>query len=227
LDYTSFRNQLKGAAAITSKVAAAAGALHDILVKAEDFSTYLPDEFFSIKALLRTTDHVPGDRNFRMWKDMREVVLGDPQAAPPESASVAPGPTKVELIPLSGATQLDAGEEARNTLHYAWGTVPGLARIVANMQRAAVECVPNETGAIAAALSSQKTLRRNEYLRGFAAVLQEQYCINLVPAIRKAMAVTATVVLDDGVVTDEEVGKALNQRTRRGTKVRAATRRNK
>ncbi|WP_326536855.1 hypothetical protein [Pseudorhodoferax sp.] len=211
MNYGTFRDRLKEAAEIARKVADAAGALHELLQKAEGFGTYLPGEFFGIRSLLRNTDHDPDDRNHYMWQRLRHVVLGDRPDPLPQDTNVVPLRVEVVLVSALDATPLDPEEQARNMLDYAWGTAPDVRHIVATMQRAAQECVPTETGTIGAALSRQKSNRKTEYLRGFASLLRNEHSIKLTADIMNAMAVTATVVLNDPdtVVTYDDVRKAV------------------
>ena len=211
MNYGTFRDRLKEAAEIARKVADAAGTLHDLLRKAEGFGTYLPGEFFGIRSLLRNTDHDPEDRNHYMWQRMRHVVLGDRPDPLPQNTNVVPIRLEVVLVSALDATPLDPEEQARNMLNYAWGTAPDMRHIVATMQRAAQDCVPTETGTIGAAVSSQKRNRKTEYLRGFASLLRNEHHIELTAEIMNAIAVTATVVLNDAGtdVTYDDVRKVV------------------
>ena len=211
MNYGTFRDRLEEAAELARKVAKAAGALHDLLRKAEEFGPYLPGEFFGIRTILRQTDHEADDRNHYMWQRMRHVILGDRQDPLPQDGNVVPIRPEVVLVSALDATPLDPEEQARNMLNYAWGTAPDVRHIIATMQRAAQDCVPTETGTIGAAVSSQKRNRKTEYLRGFASLLRNEHHIELTADIMNAMAVTATVVLNepDTDVTYDDVRKAV------------------
>ena len=160
MNYGTFRDRLKEAAEIARKVADAAGTLHDLLRKAEGFGTYLPCEFFSVRSLLRNTDHEPEDHNHYMWQRLRRVVLGDRPDPLPQDANVVPIGPAVVFVRTLDATPLDPEEQARNMLIYTWGTAPDMRRIVATMQQAALDCVPTETGNIGAAVSSKSAAAR-------------------------------------------------------------------
>lgn len=211
MNYGTFRERMKEAAEIARKVADAAGTLRDLLQKAEGFGTYLPGEFFGVRSLLRNTDHDPDDRNHYMWQRLRHVVLGDRPDPLPQDANVVPIRPEVVLVSALDATPLDPEEQARNMLNYAWGIAPDVRHIIATMQRAAQECAPTETGTIGAALSRQKKNPKTEYLRGFASLLRNEHHIELTADIMNAMAVTATVMLNDpeSVVTYDDVRKAV------------------
>ena len=97
-------------------------------------------------------------------------------------------------------------------LRYAWGTAPSMARIIATMQREALNyAAAAEPGAIAAALATQKRNPKYEYLRAFGALLRDVHRMELTADTLKAMATTATVVLNepDLDVTYDDVRKAL------------------
>lgn len=211
MNYGTFRDRLKEAAEIARKVADAAGTLHDLLQKAEGFGTYLPGELFGIRTLLRNTDHDPEDRNRHMWQGLRHLVLGDRPDPLPQDANVVPIRPEVVFVTALDATPLEPQEQSRNSLQYAWGTAPDVRHAIAAMQRAAQDCVPTETGTIGAAVSSQKRNRKTEYLRGFASLLRNEHRIELTADIMNAMAVTATVVLNepDTDVTYDDVRKAV------------------
>lgn len=219
IDYGAFRDQLKEATEIAREVAGAAGKLHDLLRKAEEFDTYLPGEFFSIRSLLQNTDHDSRHRNHHMWRGMREFVLGDTPDQPPDGEGSVPAEiAEIAIVGIGRKESRDPDVETRDTLHYAWGTAPNMCHFIATMQRAAQDCVPSETGTISAGVSSRKRNRKTEYLRGFASLLGE-YSIECSAEIMNAMAVTATVVLDDADtdVTYDDVRKAVAGIVNRGT----------
>ena len=212
MNYNTFRDQLNEAAEIARKVAEVAGTLHDLLRRAEGVGPYLPTEFFGIRSLLRNTDHDPGDHSHHLWQEMRHVVLGDrPDPVPQDATAVPILPQRIELVPPQHDTPLEPEEQARSVLTYAWGTAPHVCHFVAAMQRAARDCIPIETEAIGAAVSSRKRNPKTEYLRGFAWLLRNNCRVALTAEIMNAMAVTATVVLNDArtAVTYDDVRKAV------------------
>lgn len=215
MDYTKHRDKVKAADELAREVAKAAGTLADLLRKAEGFvGPYLPSEFFSIQSLLEKTEHAPNDRDFHMWPGMRDYILGE--SAP---AQVEPGEprdlaevVRIEFVPLTKAAERDPDEVRRDMLRYAWNTAPSMARIIATMRREALSYAATaEPGAIAAALATQKRNPKYEYLRAFGALLRDVRRMELTADTMKAMATTATVVMNDPdlVVTYDDVRKAL------------------
>lgn len=215
MDYAKHRDQVKAADELARDVAMAAGALADLLRKAEGFvGPYLPSEFFSIRSLLEKTEHAPDDRDFHMWPGMRDYILGEsePVQVEPSEPREPQEVVQIELVPLTKAEPRDPGDERRGMLRYAWGTAPSLARIIATMQREALNyAAAAESGAIAAALATQKRNPKYEYLRAFGALLRDVHRMELTANTMKAMATTATVVLNDPDldVTYDDVRKAL------------------
>jgi hypothetical protein len=211
MDYGKFRQRLKDADELARNVATAAGALAGLLHKSERLASHLPDEFYSIQALLKATDHEAGAHNHHMWRALRHVVLAELLATAPPSPSITPARIERTFIAPGEAEALDPVDEARNSLLYAWSTAPDMARLLATMERAALECAPAETGSIGAALVSQKRNPKYEYLRAFGTLLRDEHGIALTSSILNAMAVTSTVVLnDDSTIVDyEDVRKAV------------------
>lgn len=220
MDYAVHRERVKSAAELAGEVAKAAGALADVLRKAEGFvGPYLPSEFFSIPSLLEGTEHDYSDRNHYMWPGMRRVILGEPPPPVPTATDPDPKPSekaeppKIEFrfVAPGEAESIDPAEAARNALRYAWGTAPSMSRIITTMQREALAYAAAESGHIAAALATQKRNPKYEYLRAFGALLRDVHRMKLTTDTMKAMATTATVVLNepDLVVTYDDVRKAL------------------
>jgi hypothetical protein len=219
MDYAKHRDRVKAAGDLARQVAEAAGVLADLLRKAEGFADpLLPSEFFSIKSLLEKTEHGCDDRDFHMWPGMRRYLLGqrDLRSTPADESvhlSADEAPTEIEILnAVSGAADaLSSEDEQRDMLHYAWGTVPNMARIIATMQREALAYVPTVSGAIGAALASRKRNAKAEYLRAFGALLRDDHCIDCTAKVINAMAITASVVLNDpdDDVTPGDVRSAL------------------
>lgn len=212
VNYAVFRRRQDQAAEICRQVADAASALHDVLRKAEGLGTTFPSEFFSARSLLLGTDHDPSDRNHQMWRGLRRGLLGVGDEQPKAAHEIGPiMPTFVETIPMRSGP-----DHSKNADHYmadyAWKTAPDVRHLLVTMRRAAIEWAPSETGAIGAALSSQKRNAKTEYVRGFLSLLRGDYRVELSPALFHAMAITATVVLNDSmtVVNYDDVRKLAN-----------------
>jgi hypothetical protein len=81
-------------------------------------------------------------------------------------------------------------------LRYIWGrTAPSVSDCLAVLAEAAGKCEPVEFNLVGAAINRQENPKL-EYVRAFGAVLLERHIL-LSSAVIKAMAVAATVVLDD------------------------------
>ena len=217
MDYAKRRAQVKAADELAGAVAKAAGALAELLHKAEGFvGPCLPSEFFSIRRLLEKTEHDRSDRDFYLWPGMRDYILGESEPAQveprePGEMPEAPEIVQIEPIPLTKAEPPDPDEERRDMLRYAWGTAPSVGRIIATMQQEALNYTAAESGHIAAALASRQHSGKTAYLRAFGALLRGEHSIVWTTGAMNAMATTATVVLNepDLVVTYDDVKKAL------------------
>jgi hypothetical protein len=223
MNYPWFREKIKGAKEVARKIADAAGVLSALLRHAHQHGNYLTGEFSSVRWLLQNTNHQPGDSDYWMWQHMRHSVLGGNREDHEEcsnSAGAKNGVLDAPPMPVeikwggeapSEVAPVDPKTERQNELDYVWEKAPDMAQVIDSMQRAALRETPTEREAVGAALVSRKNSRKFEYLRAFASKLQEEYNIELTPEIRAAMAVTATVVLNDSAidVTTDDVRKAI------------------
>lgn len=82
-------------------------------------------------------------------------------------------------------------------LRYVWGTAPDFAALLGTLTAAARAYEPEQSGFIGAGLNSRKSTPKTAYIRAFAALLRDQYGLTLSPRVKNAMAITATVVLND------------------------------
>jgi hypothetical protein len=220
LDYSEQRDQTRAAADLAREVARAAGVLAELLKKAEGFAgPLLPPEFFSTRSLLKLTEHDCDHRDFHMWPGQRRYILGqrDPlSTSPGEVAKTATGagPISIEIQAASAGDEklVDPDAEQRDTLHYAWSTAPSLSRMIASLQRGALAYEPaTGSGAIDAALAGRQRNSKTEYLRAFGWQLRYVRRIECTPDIINAVAITATVVLNDAdeVVTYDDARKSI------------------
>lgn len=217
MDYSPYREGVRAANELADQVAKAAGVLATLLRKAERSSgPYLPDEFFNVTSLLRRTDHDRDDRNFHMWRGLRRHILGDmvpageEQGLPKATEHTSAEKIEIVFVPMEAARR-DPDAEQRDDRRYAWSTAPTMAKLIATMEAAAKSYVAAESGHIAAAIASRKRNVKAEYVRAFANLLPDSAPITPKPAIINAMAITATVALDDpdDVVTAADVRSAL------------------
>lgn len=219
IDYAKFRERVKVADEIAREVAKAASELANVLRKAEGLGdSYPPFDFMSIHALLAKTEHDSSNRNYWMWHGMRKVIIGE---RPPlhstadldtESSEKAEPPEIGDRLVAKGEPKpIDPVEAARSALGYAWQTAPNMARIVTTLQHEAEFYRASESGHIGEALNSRKRNRKFEYLRAFGTLLSDEHHLDLTTGTMNAMAITATVVLNepDLDVSYDDVRKAL------------------
>lgn len=219
MDYAKFRERVKVADEIAREVAKAAGELADVLRKAESLGDFYPPcDFMSIHALLAKTEHDSSNRNYWMWHGMRKVITGE---RPPSHAaadldtesSEKAEPSEIEdrFAAKGEGKPTDPVEAARSALGYAWQTAPNMARIITTLQHEAEFYKASESGHIGEALISRKRNRKFEYLRAFGTLLSDEHHLDLTTGTMNAMAITATVVLNqaDLDVSYDDVRKAL------------------
>jgi hypothetical protein len=219
LDFSPYRERLKQAAELRDKIAETADKLADLLDQVGETGVLCPDEFFSIPSLLRNTDnHSENNRNLTMWRGMRDYVLGDdpPQREITDSEQTKIDPTDspefvFKIVAMDKKPDIDPEEEMRNTLHYAWRTAPPLPVLLKTVSKAANEFIPSEDNFIGEAIGSRKKNIKAQYLRAFGNLLTKEHCFILTTDMMKAMATTATVVINlpDIDVSYDDARKAL------------------
>jgi hypothetical protein len=223
VDYSEQRDRMRAAAELAQEVARAAGVLGELLKKAEGFAgPLLPSAFFSIRSLLELTEHDCDHRDFHFWSRLRRCILGQrdpPSTSIGEVAEMASGsgPMRIEMLSASTDDEklVSPDVEQRDTLNYAWGTAPSLARMIASLQRVAIAYeTAAATGAIDAALAGRQRNSKTEYLRAFGWQLRYVHGLECTPDIVNAIAITATVVLNDAdkIVTYDDVRKSILKR---------------
>jgi hypothetical protein len=186
VDFAKYRDRLKRAAELASEIAETAETLARLIRQFSANGINGPGEFYSVPELLRQTDnHEMEGRNLHMWRSMRRVVLGETPGIAPE-------------------------EKARNTLRCALGVAPEVSELLETLANAARSFNPSVTGMIGAAVESRQRSLKSGYLRAFGKALTD-HGIALTTPVMKAMATTATVVIDlpNVDVTYDDVRKAL------------------
>lgn len=217
IDFQVYRKRVKDTKEHSQKIAQAAEELADLLEAS--FGIPWPSEFASVKELLRRTDnHEMNDHNFYMWANMRQYILGEWESrankslpksgavdAEPETAS----PT-IEIRSAEFTGDEDREERLRNEINYVWGVSPPLSALLRVLAKEARSFIPSQYGAIAEAISKRQHNAKTEYIRAFAHILRDRN-IALTDRVRKALAVAATVMLNDEdiVISDEDVRKTL------------------
>ncbi|MBZ0104611.1 MAG: hypothetical protein K8H84_03180 [Sulfuricella denitrificans] len=203
-DYQHNRERLKQAKKVRDEIAETADKLAVLLNESMTIGLNYPWEFFHIPTLLERTDNTESPNDRVMWQAQRPVVLGLPSRNenPENHVGATEAPTiNIIILPDAGkqqeAAQIEPGERTRQAVGYAWQNAPYFPALLETVAQAARDYEPQETGATAAAIASQKSARKTEYLRSLAFLLKETYHINLSVGIMKAMAIAAMVALDD------------------------------
>lgn len=220
VNFGKYRERVKRARELKAEIVDAAVNLASLLHRFSATGLCGPDEFYSVPELLRQTDNRDiQSSNFEMWRAMRPHVLGDLTRAQQAAQNATRATrTEAEKAPKfvvhfgpGGETEADPKQQERDLLRYAWQLAPDLPAILQTVATAARNFQPSETGMIGAAIDTRQRSPKTEYVRAFANRLTESYGLTLTTGIRKAMAVTANVVIDlpDVDVSDDDVRKAL------------------
>jgi hypothetical protein len=217
VDFAKYRDGSKRATELASEIAQAAETLAKLIRQFSDTGINGPSEFYSVPELLRQTDnHEMEGHNLHMWRSMRQYVLGDPprrgvQVAMSAEEGEPMPPIEIVRVPIGEKPEITPEEEARNMLRYAWGTAPNFPALLETLAARARAFKPSATGMISAAITSRQRNPKTEYLRAFGKALTDVLGFALTTPIVKAMALTATVVINlpDVDVTYDDVRKAL------------------
>jgi hypothetical protein len=218
LDFSKYREALKKADDLRSDIAETADKLANLLDEIVNTSVYCPAEFSSIPALLSSTDnHNMNNHNLYMWRSMRKYILGDLPEREQSDIQIQydknePIEFKIVFLEEGEKPIITPEEERRNTLRYAWGTSPYFSAMLKTVSTAAKEFEPSVDGFIGSAINSRKSNVSTEYVRAFGALLND-YKVPITTDIMKAIAITATVVINspDIVVSPDDTRKALAQ----------------
>lgn len=218
VDFAKYRDRLKRAADLKDEIADAAETLAKLIRQFSETGINGPGEFYSIPELLRQTDnHEMQGHNLHMWRSMRQPILGDvprrdvPDAKPAEEGGEPMPPIEIVIVPMGEKTEIDPEEEARNMLHYAWGTAPDFSALLGTVANAARNFEPSESGMIGAAIAKREKNIKTEYLRAFGNLLTDVHGFALTVPIMQAIAIVANVVINlpDVDVTYGDVRQAL------------------
>lgn len=215
LDFSPYRERLKQAAELRDEITKTANKLADLLDRIGKTGVMCPSEFFSVHELLRNTDNYKKiGYNPVSWTAVRGYLLGETPRRKTNEATQnqneLPVTTElvVEFFSIDENPNIDPAEQVRNTLRYAWEKSPPLSALLMTVSKAAKDFEPKETGLIGAALASRQRNVKTEYLRAFGNLLTEQHRLTLTTDIMKAMAIAATVVINNyGDVSEDDVRK--------------------
>ena len=220
MDYAPYRERLKRAAELNEEIADTADKLAKLIRQFSNTGVYGPGEFYSVPELLRKTDnHELQGYNLHMWRKMRRYVVGDPirrdasekeQTQDDGDSASAPN-IVIRYLEPDEKPNIDAAEEAGNTLRYAWGVAPDFSELLDTLAAAARAFEPSEFGMIGAAIVTRQRSAKTEYLRAFGNLLTDVHHIIPTTVVMKAMANVANVVIDmpNVDVIYDDVRKAL------------------
>jgi hypothetical protein len=176
--YEDHHGVRKAARVLTPKIAKAAADLAALLREARCNGLF-PREFHDIASLLRQTDHPDNPR----WRLVRARLLGAPwEHYPP--------PTDDPL------------EEERRNLGNDWIGAPSLPALLDSLAESAQRHAPQFQGIIGAALGREVN-QKCEYLRAVFHLLREYFSLSEVGKLCNAVAITASVIIND---QDSDIG---------------------
>jgi hypothetical protein len=202
VDFAKYRDRLKRATELAGEIARAAETLAKVIRQFSETGINGPSEFYSVPALLRETDNYElGGRDLHMWRSMRRYVLGDPPRdvqgeKPAEEGGEPMSPIEIVRLPIGEKPEITPEERVRSTVRYAWGIAPGVSALLETLAGAARAFKPSAPGMIGAAIESRQRNPKTEYLRALGELLIDVHGFALTTPIVKAMAITATVVLN-------------------------------
>jgi hypothetical protein len=190
-DYGRLRDESKAATALGLRIATASRNLADLLSKFGKLRLLRSGDQFAIADLLLATE--PDDREAaQKWRLFREAALGRP---------------------VQGAIDTDARNSAQRD---GWRSAPSLHLILHRAAAVAEKCEPDAAEFIRAAIDTRQRNRTTAYVRAFASLLEEYGGFSMTRSMKKAIAVVATVVINENNtdVTYDDVRKALARRGR-------------
>lgn len=223
-DFGDYRERLKKAKEQKMEIADTATKLARQLEEFSQIGITGPDEFYSVRDLLRKTDSE--GINSQNWKAMRKHVVGD---KPQQDRKVE---KQLELdLPLSELEReleteglinyrlniqfVSPGDVREQDplagLRYGWEKAPPLSALLKTVAKAGRDFDPTQDGMIGAALVSRQGSVKSEYLRAFAYLLFRRHKFNATTGVMRAMAITSNVVINrpDVDFTYDDVRKAL------------------
>ncbi|OXI70124.1 hypothetical protein CFB81_16445 [Burkholderia sp. AU28863] len=179
-DYSEFRDAHRDALTVAQEIAVVADRLAKLLGQFKRIGISGPPEFFSVRELLRMADCTGVSEGHRgRWLADGDSLLGS-------SVIDAPGNDRLKML---------------------WKSAPPAENLIRVMASAARRFEPYEDGPAGAALNSRQRNRKWEYLRAFIYELLNNGFRVPDPKMTSAVAMTATIVLDNDV-SDDDVRKA-------------------
>jgi hypothetical protein len=226
-DFAEHRERLKKAEEQRIEIADTATKLAKQLEEFSRIGITGPDDFYSVRELLRKTDHDDsrgGDSE--IWKVTRKHVVGEnlEQGCELEKQHElelplpelerdweADGKQIMHEISIRFVLPGDVGEQNPLAgLRYGWEKAPPLSALLKTVAKAALDFEPGEDGVIDAALASRQGSVKSEYIRALAYLLCKRHKFHLTSGVMRAMAITSNVVINnpDVDVTYDDVRKA-------------------
>lgn len=213
IDFAPHRDAIRSAQVLTQEIAATAATLADLLGRYERTGLACPDEFFSVPSLLEVAS--PGKRNQAVWPRMRRHILGNEQGTGCNTDEPTEDDGRElddldEIMPILVEHSSGSPEPAA-LQRYAWSIAPDVASIITVLAAAAKDFTPGEYRMVGAAVSPRQHSPKTECLRAFGHLLIEDLGFELSSTLRHAIAMTATVAINDSmmVVSYDDVRKAL------------------
>jgi len=194
-DFRPYRERVRRAQELSDEIANTAKQLAKLLRQVVENGLNVPEEFYSIRDLLRKTEnHELQGHNLHVWKAMRDEVLGDlPQQGQSEEIINWDETSEVEIIYRDPTPE----EQAFANINYAWEKAPTLSAVLDTVAASARKFRPRETRMIAAANESRQSNEKTEYLRAFGDTLRNVHRIPFTRQVLKGMAIVANVAIDD------------------------------
>lgn len=219
-DFSVFRDRVKRATELNSKIMIAANRLENLIKEFEETGVNGPNEFYGVRDILEKTDNSKNrNYNFEMWRSLRHIIFGydvkdnnsDENFLLKEEGY---SPPKIEVIFVDPKEKhvIDPVKSYQNTIEYTWGVAPDFSELLRTVADAAKHFTPEEGGVVRAAIAKRESNPKTEYLRAFSHLLKEGHKILIGPIEMNAMALIANVVINlpHIDVSYDDVAKTIN-----------------
>jgi hypothetical protein len=219
-NFSVFRNRVKRATELNSKIMIAANRLENLIKEFEETGVNGPNEFYGVMDILEKTDNYKNrNHNFEMWRSLRHVIFGydvknnnsDDNFYLKEEGYSSP---KIEVIfgDPKEKHAIDPVKSYQNTIKYIWGLAPDFSALLRTVADAAKHFKPEEDGVVRAAIAKRESNPKTEFLRAFSHLLKEGHEILIGPIEMNAMALIANVVINlpHIDVSYDDVAKTIN-----------------
>ncbi len=203
-DFSIFRDRVKRATELNSKIMIAANRLENLIKEFEETGVNGPNEFYGVRDILEKTDNSKNrNYNFEMWRSLRHIIFGyDVKGNNSDENFLLKeegySPPKIEVIFVDPKEKhvIDPVKSYQNTIEYTWGVAPDFSELLRTVADAAKHFTPEEGGVVRAAIAKRESNPKTEYLRAFSHLLKEGHKILIGPIEMNAMALIANVVIN-------------------------------